>query len=104
MAEVFPPGFSELEPFADWALPTERARYAKRLASTMDELQAFYDESPNGMVLAPLPDLGKRITLTAWTKLATCEQFDEDAFAAFRGTYRGKGPERVPVGILRPGT
>ena len=26
-----------------WALPTERERYAKRLASTMDELQAFYD-------------------------------------------------------------
>ncbi|GIU94220.1 MAG: hypothetical protein KatS3mg012_0677 [Gaiellaceae bacterium] len=73
-------------------------------SATREQLQAFYDESPNGMVLAPLPELGKRITLTAWTKLATCEQFDEDAFAAFRGTYRGKGPERVPVGILQPGT
>jgi hypothetical protein len=38
-----PDGFADLEPFADWALPTERERYAKRLASTMDELQAFYD-------------------------------------------------------------
>jgi hypothetical protein len=40
---VLPPDFADLEPFADWAIPTERARYAKRIASTMDELQAFYD-------------------------------------------------------------
>jgi hypothetical protein len=40
---VLPADFSDLEAFADWAIPTERARYAKRLSSTMDELQAFYD-------------------------------------------------------------
>lgn len=40
---TLPPGFADLEPFADWCLATERERYAKRLASTMDELQAFYD-------------------------------------------------------------
>jgi hypothetical protein len=38
-----PPEFSDLEPFAGWALRGEKARYAKRVASTMDELQAFYD-------------------------------------------------------------
>jgi hypothetical protein len=38
-----PEQFADLEPFADWALETEAERYAKRLASTMDELQAFYD-------------------------------------------------------------
>ena len=38
-----PPEFADLEPFADWALETEAERYAKRLSSTMDELQAFYD-------------------------------------------------------------
>jgi hypothetical protein len=38
-----PGDFTDLEPFVDWAIPTERARYAKRLSSTMDELQAFYD-------------------------------------------------------------
>lgn len=76
----------------------------KVAAATRDQLQAFYDESPNGMVLAPLAKLGKRITLTAWTKLATCADFDEDAFASFRGAYRGKGPERFRVGDLEPGT
>ena len=44
MSNVFlPPEFSDLEPFADWALHGERARYDKRVASTMDELQTFYD-------------------------------------------------------------
>ena len=40
---VLPPEFADLEPWIDWALPTEKARYSKRLASSMDELQAFYD-------------------------------------------------------------
>ncbi|MEU6644443.1 hypothetical protein ABZ863_18065 [Saccharomonospora sp. NPDC046836] len=43
MANVFPPEFAGLEPFAAWALQGERARYVKRVASSMDELQAFYD-------------------------------------------------------------
>jgi hypothetical protein len=40
---TFPAAFADLEPWADWALPSEADRYAKRLASSMDELQAFYD-------------------------------------------------------------
>ena len=40
---AFPAAFADLEPFADWALETERERYAKRLSSSMDALQAFYD-------------------------------------------------------------
>jgi len=40
---TFPADFADLEPFADWAIPTEKARYAKRIASSMAELQAFYD-------------------------------------------------------------
>jgi hypothetical protein len=38
-----PVEFAALEPFADWALPTERERYGKRVASTMADLQTFYD-------------------------------------------------------------
>jgi hypothetical protein len=41
---MLPPAFADLEPFAeDWVHETERGRYDKRLASTMEELQAFYD-------------------------------------------------------------
>jgi hypothetical protein len=43
MANVLPADFADLEPFADWAIHGERARYAKRISSTMSELQAFYD-------------------------------------------------------------
>jgi hypothetical protein len=42
-AVPLPEAFADLAPFSDWVLPTERARYAKRIASTMGELQAFYD-------------------------------------------------------------
>lgn len=41
---LLPPAFAELEPFAaTWCLPTEHERFAMRLASSMDEMQAFYD-------------------------------------------------------------
>jgi len=40
---LFPSEFADLEPYADWSLRTEAERYAKRLSSTMAELQAFYD-------------------------------------------------------------
>ncbi len=45
MAEpLLPPEFSDLEPWAaDWCLDSEPERYAKRLSSSMDEIQAFYD-------------------------------------------------------------
>jgi hypothetical protein len=44
MAEpLLPPEFSDLEPWAaEWCLDSEPERYAKRLSSTMDEIQAFY--------------------------------------------------------------
>jgi hypothetical protein len=38
-----PSEFADLERFTDWCLPTEQERYAKRLASTMAEMQEFYD-------------------------------------------------------------
>ena len=68
---TLPADFADLEPFAEWAIPTERARYAKRLSSTMDELQAFYDAALARMDAAAaylerldinaLPDDAKRL-------------------------------------------
>ncbi|HVN38035.1 MAG TPA: hypothetical protein VMW19_07670 [Myxococcota bacterium] len=43
-AARLPAEFSDLERFVhDWCLDGEPQRYAKRLASTMDEIQEFYD-------------------------------------------------------------
>jgi len=39
-----PTEFADLEPYAaKWSLATERERYAERLASSMDDMQSFYD-------------------------------------------------------------
>lgn len=43
MTTSLPPDFADLEPYSQWCLGTEADRYAKRLASTMEEMQAFYD-------------------------------------------------------------
>jgi hypothetical protein len=40
---TFPDKFADLEPYAAWALESEAERYAKRLSSSMDQLQALYD-------------------------------------------------------------
>jgi hypothetical protein len=41
---LLPDAFTDLEPFADrWCLRTETERYDRRLASSMDEMQAFYE-------------------------------------------------------------
>jgi hypothetical protein len=41
---LLPDRFAELEPFARaWCLATESERYAKRMASTMDEIRELYD-------------------------------------------------------------
>ena len=40
---LLPPPFEELEAVIEWAIPTEKERYRKRLDSTIEELQAFYD-------------------------------------------------------------
>jgi hypothetical protein len=40
---MLPAEFAALDPHSDWILATEPERYAKRLAATMADMQAFYD-------------------------------------------------------------
>ena len=72
MADVaLPAEFEDLAPFSDWVLQGERARYAKRVDSSMDELQAFYDAAfprleaalahLDGFELQGLPEDGRRL-------------------------------------------
>jgi hypothetical protein len=87
------------------------------------ELQSFFNDDPNGLVVAPYARLEKRFVLTAWNAppydrgqedvedvdagkghVMTCTRFDEDAFGEFRDKRRGKGGERIPVHDLVPGT
>ena len=43
MANGLPHGFEDLQPFMDWACPTELERNEKRWSSTMEESRTFYD-------------------------------------------------------------
>jgi Protein of unknown function (DUF3105) len=70
----------------------------------VQKIAEFYREDPNAMLVAPLPRLGDQIALTAWTHLAKLPRFDQEAFEAFRDTYRGKGPEPFDVDDLQPGS
>ena len=40
---LLPPEFGDLEEFAGWCLATENERYQRRVNSTLQEMQAFYD-------------------------------------------------------------
>jgi len=88
--------------------------------STIDQLESFYAQKPEGMFGTPYAGLGKKIALTAWTgdskhiyyqngyyglgHIATCAGFDQKAFAAFRDAFRGKGPEGIPLSSDAPGS
>jgi hypothetical protein len=87
-------------------------------ASEIDKLREFYLDDPNGLVVAPMPGLGDKIALTAWTfdqdrqnsetyegegHIATTTRFDEDAFKAFVDAFRGHGAEPFKVSDLQPG-
>lgn len=65
------------------------------------ELKGLFDESPGGMLLFPNPEMPYEVAATAWTQLVGCERYEGpatiDAIRAFRDTYRGQGPEPVPL-------
>lgn len=77
---------------------------------TVNEIVDWYQDDPNGIVIAPLPDtpeaadLQNRVAVTAWRQLMTCATFDEGAFSDFRDEYRYNGPEKFEPEHLAPGS
>jgi hypothetical protein len=61
--------------------------------SDIAKITDFWQADPNAMLVAPLPKLGNKIALTAWTQWAECTHFDQTAFAKFRSAFRYHGPE-----------
>jgi hypothetical protein len=84
-------------------------------AATVQKIVDWYQASPDGLVVAPLPDdiratapadASKKIFVTAWTHLMTCPTFDKGPFDRFRDDYRGPtgdAPEKFPLSELTPG-
>jgi hypothetical protein len=83
--------------------------------ATVAQLRSFYNGRTRGTILAPLPSLGDKIALGAWTTkdandptngtahLAKCTTFDDGAFGAFFDAFQFQGPERFPADTLLPG-
>jgi Protein of unknown function (DUF3105) len=61
------------------------------------EIKGVFEESPQGVLMFPNPDMPYDVAITAWTQLAGCETYDGaatlDVLRVFRDTYRGGGPE-----------
>jgi hypothetical protein len=69
-------------------------------------IDAFWRQDPTAILVAPLPNLGHKIAMTAWTNLAECTSYNQKAFKAFRSAFRFHGPESpiYPKSALQPGT
>jgi hypothetical protein len=65
------------------------------------QLKGVFDESPEGMLLSPNDTMDSLVAAAAWQNLLLCDEFRGqatlDAIRAFRDTFRGRGPEAVPV-------
>jgi hypothetical protein len=85
--------------------------YGNRVApATLAKIRSWYLKDTNGVLVTPLPKLGKRIALTAWNAppyagtnpdpgrgiVLMCSGFDAKAFSAFRAQHRYKAGERFP--------
>jgi hypothetical protein len=52
--------------------------------------------SSSKLVVAPYYDMPSRVTLTAWNRILTLDNWDEEKAVAFIQAWRDKGPEQAP--------
>jgi hypothetical protein len=73
--------------------------------SDISKIDAFWQKDPTAMLVSPLPKLGNKISMTAWTNWAECTSFNEKAFKAFQSAFRYHAPESsvFPKSSLQPG-
>jgi hypothetical protein len=64
-------------------------------------LKGVFDEDPPGMLFFPNTKMPYEVAVTAWTQLMGCPKYEGDktldAIRDFRDTYRGLGPEPLPI-------
>ena len=124
------PHHEQPAPFGMYSEPIEQYRLVHNLEhggvvvqygddvppATVQALGEWYRDDPNGILVAPFPELGRQFALAAWTTpendptkpgtgvLAKCPRFDADAFDAFVDGYGFLGPERATRDQLPPGS
>jgi len=79
-------------------------QYGSKVASAdVDRITAWYQKDANAVVVAPLPKLGDKVAMTAWTRWAECTGFNQKAANGFRNAFRYHAPEHFPKSYLNPG-
>ena len=59
-------------------------------------LSAIQEQFPNWVVVTYRPDNDSRIAITAWGRLLSLDEPDEDQMLAFIVRYRNQAPESIP--------
>ncbi len=70
----------------------------------VDAITQWYRADPNAVLVAPLPALGAKVAMTAWTRWSECSGFNEKAASRFRSAFRYQAPEKFPRSFLNPGS
>ena len=65
------------------------------------EIKGVFEESPQGVLMFPNPDMPYDVAITAWTALAGCKNYEGsatlDVLRDFRDIYRGRCCEFFPL-------
>ena len=56
----------------------------------VQQLSDIVDRFPEGVILAPYPDMEARIALTAWGRIDTMDAFDQQRILKFIRAHRGR--------------
>ncbi len=66
-------------------------------------LKGVFDQSPDGVLLYPDPNMPYDVAVTAWTQMVACPNYNPlvlDVIRNFRDTYIGNGPEQqIPIHV-----
>ncbi len=94
--------YLEFPPVGRWVHSMEHGRVIIHYSPDLPEedqlaIKGIFEESPEGVLMFPNPEMKSEVAVTAWTQLATCETYQGattlDLIRAFRDIYRGQGPE-----------
>jgi hypothetical protein len=79
-------------------------QYGSKLQTAeLNAITRWYRKDSNALIVAPLPSLGDKVAMTAWTRWSECTGFNEKAANVFRTTFRYQAPEKFPKSFLNAG-
>jgi hypothetical protein len=81
-------------------------RECPELVTALEDFYQRYSSNPANrlplypgstkLIVSPYYDMPSRIALTAWGRIDTLDNFDEERIRRFVDAFRDKGPEKVP--------